>query len=148
MNSGTEEVIGVYNDTNGKIDSRSFPQKMIAAVATIGLGGSAGMEGPSVYGGGVVGEWVWSKFGRIGPTEDDRRTLILAGAAAGIGAVFKAPLTGIMFALEFPFKDDLAHDALVPSLVAAVGSYLTLITIDGSQPLFQFPGIATFTLET
>jgi CIC family chloride channel protein len=133
MNSGTEEVVAAYNDADGKIDTRSFPQKMLAAVLTIGLGGSAGQEGPSVYAGGVVGAWVWGKMTRIGLTEDDRRTLVLAGAAAGIGAIFKAPLTGIIFALEAPFKDDLAHDALVPSLVAAVTSYLTLIAIDGSQ---------------
>ncbi|MGP8070603.1 MAG: chloride channel protein [Candidatus Bathyarchaeia archaeon] len=146
VNSGTEEIIEAYNDPNGKFDTRSFPLKMVAAAVTIGLGGSAGQEGPSVYAGGVVGAWVWSKLGRIGLTEDDRRTLILAGAAAGIGAVFKAPLTGIIFALECPFKDDLAHDALVPSLVAAVSSYLTLVSIDGSAPLFQFPGLASFSL--
>jgi CIC family chloride channel protein len=72
--------------------------------------------------------------------------LILAGAAAGIGAIFKAPLTGIIFALEAPFKDDLAHEALVPSLVSAVTSYLTLIAIDGSEPLFSFLGVASFSL--
>jgi CIC family chloride channel protein len=143
VNSGTEEIVEAYNYSNGKMDIRSFPQKMIAAAVTIGLGGSAGQEGPSVYAGGVVGVWIWSKLARIGLTEDDRRTLILAGAAAGIGAIFKAPLTGIIFALEAPYKDDLAHDALVPSLVAAVISYLTLISIDGSQPLFQFSGIAS-----
>jgi len=71
---------------------------------------------------------------------------MLAGAAAGIGAIFKAPLTGIIFALEAPFKDDLAHEALVPSLLSSVVSYLTLISIDGSAALFQFPGMASFSL--
>ena len=146
VNSGTEEVVQAYNDPNGKIDTKSFPQKMLAAIITIGLGGSAGQEGPSVYAGGVVGAWVWSKLGRVGLTQGDRRTLMLAGAAAGIGAVFKAPLTGIIFALESPFKDDLAHDALVPSLMAAVSSYLTLIAIDGAQPIFRFPTISSFNL--
>jgi len=146
INSGTEEVVEAYNDPDGRIDQRAFPQKMLAAAVTIGLGGSAGQEGPSVYAGGVVGAWIWTKLGRVGLAEDDRRTLILAGAAAGIGAVFKAPLTGIIFALESPFKDDLAHDALVPSLMSAVSSYLTLIAIDGSEPLFQFPRIPSFGL--
>ncbi|HYB84769.1 MAG TPA: chloride channel protein, partial [archaeon] len=41
---------------------------------------------------------------------------------------------------------DLAHRALVPSLFAAVTSYLTFISIDGSAPLFQFPGMASFSL--
>jgi CIC family chloride channel protein len=146
VNSGTEEIIATYNNPNTTLDERSFPKKMLAAVFTIGFGGSTGQEGPSVYAGGVVGSWLWRKLGRVRLTDDDRRTLILAGAAAGIGAIFKAPLTGIIFALEAPFKDDLAHDALVPSLVAAVTSYLTLIAIDGSEPLFKFPGIVSFSL--
>ena len=148
IGSGTEEVILAYNEEEGKIDSSSwsFPKKMLAAVMTIGFGGSAGQEGPSVYAGGVVGSWVWSKLGSRRLTLDDRRILVLAGAAAGIGAVFKAPLTGIIFALEVPFKDDLAHDALIPSLVSSVVSYLTLIAIDGSQPLFKFPGIPSLSL--
>ena len=148
IGSGSEEVILAYNKEDGKIDtsSWSFPKKMLAAVMTIGFGGSAGQEGPSVYAGGVVGSWVWGKLGSRHLSLDDRRILVLAGAAAGIGAVFKAPLTGIIFALEVPFKDDLAHDALVPSLVSSVVSYLTLIAIDGSQPLFRFPGIVSLSL--
>lgn len=146
LGSGTEEIVKAYNRPEEKIDSRSFPKKMLAAVVTIGLGGSAGQEGPSVYAGGVMGKWIWSRLQRVGLTREDKRILILAGAAAGIGAVFKAPLTGIIFALEAPYKDDIAHDALVPSLVSAVVSYLTLVGIDGSEPLFRFPGIVSLGL--
>jgi CIC family chloride channel protein len=146
LGSGTEEIVKAYNRPEEQIDMRSFPQKMLAAVVTIGFGGSAGQEGPSVYAGGVMGKWIWSRLRRMGLTREDKRILILAGAAAGIGAVFKAPLTGIIFALEAPYKDDLAHDALVPSLVSAVVSYLTLVGIDGSEPLFRFPSIVSLGL--
>jgi CIC family chloride channel protein len=146
LGSGTEEIVKAYNRPEEKIDERSFPKKMLAAIVTIGLGGSAGQEGPSVYAGGVMGKWIWSRLRQLGLTREDKRILILAGAAAGIGAIFKAPLTGIIFALEAPYKDDIAHDALVPSLVSAVASYLTLIGIDGSEPLFRFPGIASLNL--
>jgi len=146
IGSGTDEVVKAYNQEDGRMELRSFPEKMLAAVATIGLGGSAGQEGPSVYAGGIVGVWLWNKLRRVAVTDQDRRILILAGAAAGIGAIFKAPFTGIIFALEAPFKDDLAHDALVPSLVAAVSSYLTLIAIDGSRPLFSFPSLVSLNL--
>jgi len=141
IGSGTEEVIQTYNNPDERMDVRSFPGKMLAAAVTIGLGGSARQDGPSVYAGGVVGSWIWARLRGRRLSDEDRRILVLAGAAAGIGAVFKAPLTGIIFALEAPFKDDLAHYALVPSLVAAFASYLTLIAIDGSQPLFRFPGV-------
>jgi CIC family chloride channel protein len=146
MGSGSDEVVKAYNQEDGRMELRSFPGKMLAAVATIGLGGSAGQEGPSVYAGGIVGAWLWNKLKHVGVTDQDRRILILAGAAAGIGAIFKAPFTGIIFALEAPFKDDLAHDALIPSLVAAVSSYLTLIAVDGSRPLFSFPGLVSLNL--
>jgi CIC family chloride channel protein len=146
LGSGTDEVVKAYNQEDGRMDLRAFPGKMLAAMATIGFGGSAGQEGPSVYAGSIVGGWLWNKLRHVGVTDRDRRILIMAGAAAGIGAIFKAPLTGIIFALEAPFKDDLAHDALIPSLVAAVSSYLTLIAVDGSRPLFSFPGIVSLNL--
>jgi CIC family chloride channel protein len=55
-----------------------------------------------------------------------------------MSAVFHAPLTGIVFALEMPYRDDLAHEALVPSLIASVVSYVTLTSFLGAQPLFNF----------
>jgi CIC family chloride channel protein len=137
--SGTEQVVEAYNEDE-ELDYRSFFKKMLAAVITIGFGGSAGQEGPSVYAGGAIGSWLWTRLNWSGLNSYDRKIMLLAGAAAGIGAVFKAPLTGIVFALEAPFKDDLAHDALVPSMVASVTSYLVLISIDGSAPLFRFAG--------
>jgi len=140
IGSGTEEVVMAYNEDK-PLDYRSFFNKMCAAVATIGLGGSAGQEGPSVYAGGAIGSWLWTKLRGRALDVEDRKILILAGAAAGIGAVFKAPLTGIVFALEAPFKDDLAHDALIPAMVASVTSYLILIAAAGSEPLFRFPGV-------
>ena len=146
--SGTEEVVKDYNEDE-ELDYRSFFKKMLAAVVTIGFGGSAGQEGPSVYAGGAIGSWLWTRLKWRELNSNDRRIMLLAGAAAGIGAVFKAPLTGIVFALEVPFKDDLAHDALVPSMVASVTSYLVLISVDGSTPLFRFAdvvNIATLSL--
>ena len=67
-----------------------------------------------------------------------RRIMLISGAAAGMAAVFRAPLTGIVFALEMPYKDDLAHEALLPSLIAAVVSYATLASFLGAEPVFDF----------
>jgi CIC family chloride channel protein len=47
----TEEVIQSYHDHEGGIDMRAFPAKLLAAVTTVGFGGSAALEGPSIYGG-------------------------------------------------------------------------------------------------
>jgi CIC family chloride channel protein len=144
----TEEVIRSYHQHQGHIDMRPFAAKLLAAMATVGLGGSAALEGPSIYGGGAIGSWIWARF-RSWPTFQldarDRRIMLICGAAAGMSAVFRAPLTGIVFALEMPYKDDLAHEALLPSLIASVVSFMTLSSFLGSAPLFDFVATASFT---
>ena len=79
--------------------------------------------------------------------ERDRRIMLICGAAAGMSAVFRAPLTGIVFALEMPYKDDLAHEALLPSLIASVVSYMTLGAFLGSGPLFNFRSSGVYTMR-
>ena len=138
----TEEVIHSYHENQGDIHMRPFVPKLLAAITTVGFGGSAALEGPSIYGGAAIGSWLWTKL-RLDAR--DRRILLICGAAAGMSAVFRAPITGIVFALEMPYRDDLAHEALLPSLIASVVSYMTLAAFLGSEPLFNFAGPSTFT---
>lgn len=140
----TEEIIRSYHEHEGKVDVRSFVPKLIAAITTVGFGGSAALEGPSIYGGAAIGSWLWTKLRRLRLTDRDRRIMLICGAAAGMSAVFRAPLTGIVFALEMPYRDDLAHEALVPSLIASVVSFVTLSSFLGATPLFNFSGSTTF----
>lgn len=134
----TEEIIRSYHDHQGRIEMRPFIPKLLAAIATVGFGGSAALEGPSIYGGGAIGSWLWGRWKRISRDPRKRRIMLISGAAAGMAAVFRAPLTGIVFALEMPYKDDLAHEALLPSLIASVVSYVTLAFFLGAQPVFAF----------
>ena len=146
----TEEVIQAYHEHEGAIDMRAFPAKLLAAVTTVGFGGSAALEGPSIYGGAAIGSWLWTRLHglrRFRLDARDRRIMLICGAAAGMSAVFRAPLTGIVFALEMPYKDDLAHEALMPSLIASVVSYMTLVAFMGSAPLFNFGGSGTYTMH-
>jgi CIC family chloride channel protein len=140
----TEEIIRSYHEHEGAVDIRSFVPKLIAAIATVGFGGSAALEGPSIYGGAAIGSWLWTKLRRLRLSDRDRRIMLICGAAAGMSAVFRAPLTGIVFALEMPYRDDLAHEALVPSLIASVVSFVTLSYFLGATPLFNFTGSTTF----
>ncbi len=137
---GTEEVLEAYHERNGRLEIRDLPSKAVASATTIGLGGSAGLEGPSIHIGGGVGVVLERLIRRLG-VRTDRRILLMTGAAAGIGAVFKAPLTGLIFALEVPYKEGLEHKAVVPALVASVASYLTLCSILGTQPIFRYPSV-------
>lgn len=135
---GTEEVIEAFHERGGIFRFRSFPGKILAAVATLGFGGSAGLEGPSIYAGGAIGGFALRKMRRrLGFTDEDVRTLMVAGAAAGVSAIFKAPLTGIIFALEVPYRDDITREALIPSLISSVTAYFILVQFLGVEPLFH-----------
>ncbi len=141
----TEEIIRSYHEHEGMVDMRSFVPKLLAAIATVGFGGSAALEGPSIYGGAALGSWLWTKLRSLRLNDSDRRIMLICGAAAGMSAVFRAPLTGIVFALEMPYRDDLAHEALVPSLIASVVSFITLSSFLGAAPLFNFASSGSFT---
>jgi chloride channel protein, CIC family len=141
----TEEIIQSYHAHRGAVGMRAFVPKLIAAITTVGMGGSAALEGPSIYGGGAIGSWLWTKLGRLHLEPRDRRIMLISGAAAGMAAVFRAPLTGLVFALEMPYKDDLAHEALLPSLIASVVSYVTLAAFLGAKPIFNFQSATSFT---
>ncbi len=141
----TEEIIRSYHEHQGRVSMKSFVPKLLAAIATVGMGGSAALEGPSIYGGGALGSWLWTKLRKLRIEPRDRRIMLISGAAAGMSAVFRAPLTGIVFALEMPYKDDLAHEALLPSLIASVVSYATMAAFVGTTALFDFASGTAYT---
>jgi CIC family chloride channel protein len=143
----TEAYIGAYH--TGDVDRPlTAVLKTLAAIFTVGLGGAAGLEGPSMYIGSALGGWGRPVLARLG-IHDQRelRSLIVAGAAAGISAVFKAPLTGLVFALELPYTNDFAREALVPALVASVSAYLSLVSLIGAEPLFPVNRALTPSLQ-
>jgi CIC family chloride channel protein len=99
--------------------------KLLASIATMGLGGSAGMEGASKWLGATIGYVMQGLFNRL-PwklTRGNPRTALIVGGSAGIAAIFRAPLSGAIMGVESPYKHDLAHDALLPGLAAAATSF-------------------------
>jgi CIC family chloride channel protein len=111
--------------------------RMAAAVATLGLGGPMGLEGPSIYGGSALGAMIQRRLPKAFRGAD-HRTLLVAGAAAGVAAVFKAPATGAIFALEVPFRDQMARRMLLPALVASASGYVVFVALSNIRPLFSF----------
>ena len=82
-------------------EGKALIPKLVASFATIGSGGAVGMEGPAVVAGATIGQTLGDRLpGVLG--ERPRLVLLVAGAAAGIAAIFKAPATGVLFAIEVP----------------------------------------------
>ena len=127
---GMDEVIHAIHYAGGKIRSIVPPVKALVSALTINSGGSAGPEGPvGEIGAGtasIMGGWLKLK-------RSDLRTLVIAGAAAGFGAIFKAPLGGALFALETPYKNDLEHGAVVPALIASTTAYIVFVLFPGND---------------
>lgn len=142
--SGTHTVLEAYHLTNGEVSAKDTAVKPAAAMLTIGLGGSAGPEGPSLLAGGGIASAFSQRF-KI--RADMRRRLFIAGAAAGLAATFRTPLTGILFALEIPYKNDLDRETFVDAAIAAIPAYLLAITVLGSEPIFGVAPAASLTLE-
>jgi CIC family chloride channel protein len=131
----TEAYIETFHDPEQRLRMSEVPLRLLASVATIAFGGSMGLEGPSIYVGSAFGDNAERRFPSLLAAEQ-QQVLLVAGAAAGVAAIFKAPLTGIVFALEVPYQDDLARRALIPAIFASAASYLVFVAFQGTQPFF------------
>lgn len=121
--------------TDERLSLPSLAPTLAASSSTIGLGGALGFEGPAVLLGSTFGEVMARRLKRFSGLS--HRALLAAGAAAGVAAVFKAPATGVLFALESPYKRDLARHALIPTLVASSASYLVFVLLLGQERLLR-----------
>jgi CIC family chloride channel protein len=131
----SDEFLRAFHDPGYELGLRAFAGRLVAAVATLGLGGAMGLEGPSLYLGATFGQQAQRRFRRVFRGAD-WNVLLVAGAAAGVAAIFKAPATGAVFALESPYENDLARRMLLPALVAAACGYLTFVAVNGTERLF------------
>lgn len=139
----SDEYIANFHDRNHRLPLRPFPARMLAAFLTLGSGGAMGYEGPSIYAGAETGTLLQSRLGRFF-ARDEAKVLLVAGAAAGVAAIFRAPATGVVFALEVPYRDDLARRQLLPASIAAAAGYLTFVAFLGTEPLLPVEGSPGF----
>jgi CIC family chloride channel protein len=134
---GTDAAIEAFHNRGGTIRGRVPWIKALASVATIGTGGSAGREGPIAQIGAGFGSFLATKL-RL--SSIDRRILLLAGIAGGIGATFRAPLGGALFATEVLYKDpEFEHEALIPCIISSIVAYSLFGAVTGWHPLLATP---------
>lgn len=137
--SMADEVVRAYHRPDQQIDYKAAVPKLAASVATMGFGASAGMEGASKWLGGTLTSFLQKKVNgnpRLKLLWGKSETTLMIGAAAGIAAIFRAPLTGAIMGIESPFKRDLAHEALIPGLVASATSFATFSFLRPATPYF------------
>ena len=125
---GTDAVIRAFHRQRGEMRARLPLIKGLCSLLTIGSGGSAGKDGPIVQIGAGFGSTLAS-IARL--SVHDRRILMLAGVAGGIGAIFKAPLGGALFAAEFLYREpDFEHDAVIPGVISSVTAYSVFTALE------------------
>jgi CIC family chloride channel protein len=138
---GNDVVIDTFHRRAGRMRKRVSLVKGIAAVLLVGSGGSAGREGPIAQVGASLGSMLGSAL-RL--SDRERRLLLLAGAAGGIGAIFRTPLGAALFVVEVLYRDDLEVDALVPAVFSSVVAYSVFTMIFGETRMFATAGAYNF----
>lgn len=107
---------------------------VITSSITVGFGGSVGLEAPIVATGSSIG----SNISRIADLNYHERTLLIAcGASAGISAVFNAPITGVIFAIEILLTDTIIS-YFIPLMISSVIGALCSKIILNEDSLFNF----------
>ncbi len=133
---GTDAMIKAFHRQLGKIRPRVPAIRGLMAVLTISAGGSAGQEGPISQVGAGLGSWLAD---RLGLSTRERRILLLAGAAGGLGAIFRAPLGGALTAIEVIYREDFEAEAVLPSVLSSVVAYSVFALIYGADPILTVP---------
>lgn len=138
---GVVQVMATIATRGGRFRARVPFGGVLATGIALGSGASGGREGPIVLIGGGVGSLVGRLFA-VG--EDRMRTLVAAGAAAGIGASFNAPIGGMLFAIEL-IIGRFHSSALQSVVVASVVGSVTAREVIGPEIIYEPATLYTLT---
>lgn len=126
LEKGNSVIIYAIHKQSGIIDKVHMYIHVITSAITVGLGGSTGLESPIVLTGSAIG----SNYARTYQISYKERLLLIAsGAAAGIGAAFNAPISGVLFAFEVLLANATVS-AFIPVIIAsATGAILSKVIL-------------------
>lgn len=137
------DVAVAVDQHGGKLPGRPAIAKTLASVVTVGGGGSAGSEGPIAVLGAAVASQLSSRLG-LGARQV--RTLVGAGAGAGIAAAFNVPMAGAFFALEEILRS-FSSTAFAPVVVSSVVGAVVGQALIGEHPAFSAPLVVGYQLQ-
>ena len=129
---GMPEAIEAILVGGSRVSPRVAVLKPVSAAISIGSGGPFGAEGPIIMTGGAVGS-ILAQLLRL--SADERKTLLVAGAAGGMAATFNAPLASVLLAVEL-LLFEWRPRSLIPVAAAVAVSTVCRGWILGGDPVF------------
>ena len=136
--AGTDAMIDAFHNQRGHIRPIVAPVKALATIITLASGGAAGQQGPLVHIGAGLGSWIGDKL-KLSVAQ--RRILLLAGTAGGLGAIFRAPLGAAIASVEVLYREDFESDALIPCVISSFVAYAIYIAVFGFSHIFALPDL-------
>lgn len=134
---GIPEAMEQILTNHSRIPPRITFLKPLSSAVTIGTGGPFGAEGPIIATGGALGSFLGQL---LRTTAAERKTLLAAGAAAGMAATFGSPVSAVLLAVElllFEFRPR----SIIPVALACVVATTTRIVLVGGDPVFGMPDL-------
>lgn len=131
ISEGVTRVLYAMSRRNSRIAAHNCWTSIVGGATTIGFGGSVGPEAPIVLTGAAIG----SNIGRLARLNYKHTTLLLCcGAGAALAAIFKAPITGVVFVLEILMLDITAA-SVIPLLIASITATTMAFMLRGFDPI-------------
>ncbi len=131
ISEGVTRVLYAISRKNSYLNKHNCWTSAVASSVTLGFGGSVGPEAPIVLTGAAIG----SNVGRLARLNYRNSTLMLCcGAGAALAAIFKAPITGVLFVLEILMLD-ITVSSIIPLLIASVTATTVAIMLRGFDPI-------------
>jgi chloride channel protein, CIC family len=141
---GIPEALEAILIGRSRVEPKVAVLKPVSSAISIGTGGPFGAEGPIIMTGGAVGSLIAQLFHL---SSAERKTLLVAGAAAGMAAIFATPMAAVLLAVElllFEWKPR----SFIPVAVASVTAAVVRVPLLGAGPIFPVPGHAVVGAET
>ena len=131
ISEGVTRVLYAMSRRDSRIARHNCWTSIVGGATTIGFGGSVGPEAPIVLTGAAIG----SNVGRLARLNYKYTTLLLCcGAGAALAAIFKAPITGVVFVLEILMLD-ITAGSVIPLLIASITATTMAFMLRGFDPV-------------
>lgn len=133
ISEGVTRVLYAMSRRDSRIAPHNCWTSIVGGATTIGFGGSVGPEAPIVLTGAAIG----SNVGKLARLNYKELTLLLCcGAGAAVAAIFKAPITGVVFVLEILMLD-ITASSIIPLLVSSVSATTVALVFRGFDPILS-----------